>query len=96
MENVLATTSTTKLDRSKPLVKEFFDRNAEITSYLKLRLPHLPHFAHMTIIYLYTKKDGKTHKYRANWYGQDSFIGMSQYVEVITTKEGRPTSHSVI
>lgn len=101
MENVLATTTAAPLDRSKPLVKEYFDRNAEIVNYLKVRLAHVPH-AKAKINKLSVSKDGQTHKYRVNWYGEVATdlmtmqkIVFSQYVEVITSKDGKVIDFSV-
>ncbi len=95
MENVLATKVAFPLDRTKPLVKEFFDRNAEIETYLKVRLPHLPHYDKVKINRLYTKSDGVTHLYRVNWFAMDGTIPLSQHVEVITNKNGKVKTHRV-
>ena len=101
MENVLATTNASPLERKKPLIKDFFDRDAEIIKHLSLRLPHVAK-AKSKISRLFTSKDGLTHKYRANWYSdkEDSIMTVkqlvfSQYIEVITTKEGQVVSFNI-
>lgn len=89
------------MERKKPLVKEFFDRDAEIVNHLQTRLTHVPQ-AVAKINKLYTCKDGRTHKYRVNWYADvvhdfmtTKQIVASQYITVITNKEGRVVEFSV-
>lgn len=79
----------------KPLVKEFFDKDAEVEKFLLIRLPEFPNYQKVNIIKLFTKKDGVTHKYRVNWFAANGDIPLSQYVEVVTTKDGHVVSHSI-
>ena len=90
MENVLTVKKSVPLDRTKPLVKDFFDRDAEIVNYLKIRLPE---YKGMKINALYSSKNGLQHKFRVNWHGEEKIESL--FVEVITTKEGMVVSHAI-
>lgn len=103
MENVLAVTSTAPLDRTKPLVKDFFDRDAEIKRYLEIRLPHVANYSKMDIIKLFSSKDKRSHTYRVNWFREipDQIVSKTEFahhcqIVITTTKDGAVLDHTII
>jgi len=101
MENVLKIASFS-LESTKPLIKEFYDSDAEIAMILKIRLPSI-YKAIPKVTKLFTSTDKLRHKYRVNWYAdvETEFMTMkkivaSKYIEVITSKDGVFESFNII
>lgn len=90
----LAVRGAVSIDRSKPLVLEYFDTDAAILDHLRTRLPHVPK---TTIKFnrVYVSADKNTSRFRVNYWA-DTGDGIyptqqiihSLYVEVLA-KDGR-------
>lgn len=86
--------SKSPFDITKPIVKDFFDKNAEINQFISLRMPYISGTT-IKINRVFLSKDSLTSRYRVNYYKEMqnnagelaipvNSIVASKYVEVKT------------
>ena len=79
------------VDTSKPLVKEFVDKDSQIKQFITTRLPHFPNSS-VSIKKVYQSRDKSVYRFRVNYHRSilegDCIIPLnsivaSRYVEVV-------------
>ena len=84
-------------DKTKPLVKEFVDKNQSVSRFLQICIPHVSHSSYSKANKVFESKDGREIRYRVNYYRDDEaeFIVVkriidSRYVRITLDKDGKP------
>ena len=78
------------IDKTKPLVKEFANKDDSVLHYIETMLPHQPN-SKIKVSHLFASKDNKFNKYRVNWYTESNEgltsqkkITVSKYIQIET------------
>jgi hypothetical protein len=82
------------IDLKKPVVKEFVDQVQEVTTFLQIRLAHVP-YCTSRIFCVYRSKDATRLAFRVNWYKTSEgdlvttrSMVKSQYVKILVKPGG--------
>ena len=88
MKSTKETNSAQPIDLQKPVVKEFVDKNQQLSNFLEIRLPHVP-YCIPKMICVFESKDKTEVAYRVNWTKKsNSAIESSQYVKILIKPDG--------